>query len=319
MHNKKVGREVKLGVLFTVALFLAVWGINYLKGTDIFTRQLRFHAVYDDIGGLLESNAVTVSGVKIGQVDRIAFHPDGSGRVIVTAVIGQQIAIPDNSKAYLGGGLIGERKILIALGDSHQNIASDDTLIGRTEPSLTNEIAGQITPFIKKTEVLVIRADSVLQAIHEILSPENKQHITSSIDNLHKTMASLERASATVDESIHRESQRLSDIMANVHAITTNLENNNKLFNSIMQNMADISDTVASDEVRQTLGHIGQSMETLTAILQKIESGRGSAGLLLEDDALYHNLVESSDKLEMLLEDIRENPGRYFRISVFGR
>ena len=120
----KVRREVKIGIVITMALFLFIWGINFLKGTDIFTKQLVFFAVYEETNNLIETNPVSISGVHIGHVDKIFLHPDGSGHVVVKCIIKRAIEIPDNSIARLNSSAItGSRHIDMILGDSPENIS----------------------------------------------------------------------------------------------------------------------------------------------------------------------------------------------------
>ncbi len=317
--GKKAGREIKLGIFLTIALFLFVWGVNYLKGVDIFTGHIRFHVQFEDASGLLETNQVKVSGVKIGQVSRIAFHPDGSGRVIVTATIDRQIFVPDDSEIYLTGALIGEKELQITLGQSSRGIQRGDTVPGFVKPDILDVLTTQVVPFRDRAETIMIRTDSLLTAINTILNQESIRDIQYSIEGFQRTMASLEKTASIAETTLSRESDRFANIMANVESITTNIEDNNEVLNHIIQNINEISETLASDDFRSTILNTASTMETLSALVEKINAGEGSAGMLLQDDALYHNLNESSRQLELLLEDIRENPRRYFNISVFGR
>jgi phospholipid/cholesterol/gamma-HCH transport system substrate-binding protein len=115
----KLKREYKIGFLAFVSIFLFVWGLNYLKGRDIFSSQITFYAIYDNVAGLIESNPVSVNGVNIGQVQSIRFMPDGSGRILVESLINQEVPIPENSISMLtGASLTGSREIIIILGDS---------------------------------------------------------------------------------------------------------------------------------------------------------------------------------------------------------
>ena len=50
-----------------------------------------------------------------------------------------------------------------------------------------------------------------------------------------------------------------------------------------------------------------------------MNEGDGTASRLLNDDGLYRSLVESSDNLAALLEDLKAHPSRYVNITVFGR
>ncbi len=314
-----MGREVKLGLLFAAGLFLFIWGINYLKGIDIFARQLRIHMVYDEVGGLLETNRVSISGVQIGQVDRIAFHPDGSGRVVVTAIVSRHIPIPNNSKANLAGDLIGEKEIRIVLGDASTPIASGDTLSGQVIPGITEEISRQILPFRDRAEGLMIEADSLLRALNILLNHDNRSLLTESLESFQQTMASLEKTTSTAEKLVDVESERLGRIMEHVEAIARNLDSKQETLDQLMDNTLTLSEKMASDSFLHGLDQLGESAASLERILRSIEAGEGSAGLLLKDEALYHQVQQASEQLDLLLEDIRENPRKYFNISVFGR
>lgn len=316
----KIKKEIKLGILFTTALLLIIWGINYLKGKDIFTRQIAFYAVYDEVSGLLASNPVTVSGVKIGQVDRIRFMADGSGRVLIRAVVDRQIKIPVNSTAYIAASdIFGYKELQIALGDNVNHIISGDTLKGVFKPSFAEALAKQIEPLQEQATSFADRLDSIITSVNSILGPDNRVMINNSIQSLQLSLASIENTAQTIDKTIGNESARLAHILEMAESVISNIENNNESFDRIIHNFTDISDTLASEEVSSTIANAAEALESLNRIVQKIEHGEGSAGMLLNDDELYEKLKGSSAQLELLLEDIKNNPKKYFNISVFGR
>lgn len=316
----KIKKEIKLGILFITAILLTIWGINYLKGKDIFTRQVVFYAVYDEVSGLLASNPVTVSGVKIGQVDRIRFMPDGSGRVLIRAVVDQQIKIPVNSSAYItSSDIFGYKEIQIGLGDNRNYIKSGDTLTGVFKPSFAEALARQMEPMQDQAQSFVEKLDSIITSVNSILSPDNRLIINESIQSLQQSVHSIENTARVIDQTVEDESERLSQIFKMAESIISNIENNNESIDRIIKNFEGISGTLASAEVSNTITNAAEALESLNKIVQKIERGEGSAGLLLNDDELYQKLQGSSEQLELLLEDIKNNPQRYFNISVFGR
>ncbi len=316
----KIKKEIKLGILFITALLLIIWGINYLKGKDIFTRQIVFYAVYDEVSGLLASNPVTVSGVKIGQVDQIRFMPDGSGRVLIRAVVDRQIKIPVNSAAYIAASdIFGYKELQIGLGDHHNYIKSGDTLKGIFKPSFAEALARQLEPMQDQAQSFIDRLDSIITSVNSILGPENRLIINESIQSFQQSVHSIENTARIIDKTVEDESARLSHIFKMAEAIISNIENNNESIDRIIKNFEGISDTLASEEVGNTIANAAEALESLNTIVKKIERGEGSAGLLLNDDELYDKLKGSSEQLELLLEDIKNNPQRYFNISVFGR
>ncbi|MEE4178071.1 MAG: MlaD family protein [Bacteroides sp.] len=293
----------------TLTLFLFIWGISYLKGRDIFSRQMTIYSEFDNVTGLVETNPVIVSGVKIGQVDKIRFHPDGSGRIVVSMILNKEIGIPANSLAHLkGADFMGFREIELLLGDAPVAVSNGDTLVSRTTTSIMEDVAKQLGPVKEQAEALLARVDSVMAAIQYVFNEDTQNNLTQSIESLKNTMV-------TVD----KQSDRLDAIMANAESITTNLKENNESITNIIHNFSSISDTLAALEITRTMEEVNTTMEALSKTMGKIQRGEGSIGLLVNDDALYQNLETSSKKLDLLLEDIRLNPRRYINVSVFGR
>jgi len=316
----KIKREVKLGILGAITLLIFIWGINYLKGRDLFARQLTFFVVYEQVNGLIESHPVTINGVKMGQVDRIFFHPDRSGRVVVECMVTREIDIPDNSIAKLAGAdLLGGREIVISRGDSPTPISSGDTLSGTVQATLQEEVSRQILPLTKQTENILVQLDTVLEVILFVLSEETQKDITGSISSIRDILANLEKTSETVDDTIEEQARRLASIMENAESISANLRNNNEAISRTLGNFADISDSLATADIARTMNDAGKTLQSFSEIMEKIEKGEGSMGMLLNDDELYKNLESSSKQLDLLLEDMKKNPRNYFNISVFGR
>jgi phospholipid/cholesterol/gamma-HCH transport system substrate-binding protein len=316
----KIKREVKLGVVIVGTILLFIWGLNYLKGTDLFTKQIRFIALYDQVGGLIESNPVIVSGVKIGQIQKIAFHPDGSGRVVVESIIDKVINIPENSVARLvSSGLLGNREIEIILGDSDKFIENGDTLSTSIQASLQEEVSQQMLPFKKQAENLLAQIDSVMAVIQYIFNEKSRASIAESLENIRLTLSNFERTTHTLDTTFYSQAKRIATIISNAESITTNLEKSNESITLIIKNFEAVSDSLAASNIKQTIQNANLAIEELEIILEKINKGEGSIGLLISDDKLYKNLQGSSLQLEKLLEDIKSDPKKYFKISVFGR
>lgn len=305
----KFSREAKLGLLGTLTLFLFIWGLSYLKGKDLFSRQITLITEYDNVSGLVETNPVVVSGVKIGQVQKITFHPDGSGRIMVSLILNKDIAIPKNSVAHLkGGDFMGFREIELLLGDAPERVSNGDTLISKTSSSLMEDVGQQFGPLKQQAEGLLLSIDSVLTAINFVFNEDTRKNLSLSIESMKNTMV-------TVDQ----QSNRLAAIMANAESITANLKDNNQTITNILQNFSTISDTLAALELGRTMAEVNSTMEALSLTMGKIQRGEGSMGLLVNDEELYRNLETTSRNLDLLLEDIRKNPRRYINVSVFGK
>ena len=117
----KLSREVKVGILTVVTISAFVWSYNFLKGRDVFSRQRVFYAVYDNVAGLMTANSITINGLNVGQVNKMYFHPQHPGRVVVEIYMSNNVPVPVNSTARIfSSDLLGTRGIQIIPGDSPQ-------------------------------------------------------------------------------------------------------------------------------------------------------------------------------------------------------
>jgi len=316
----KIRREVKIGAVMFMALFLLIWGINYLRGTDIFSKQIIFYSFYEETNNLIETNPVSISGVQIGHVDKIFLHPDGSGNVVVKCIVRRIIDIPDNSTALMhSSSITGSRHIELILGDSSDKIESGDTLASKIQPGLQQEITQNILPLAGKIENILLRADTIITEISHLFTEDARKNLSETIDDLHKSMASIQQITHVADTTFVNSAAKLASIINNAESISANLEKNNETLTHFFQNLESITDTIASADVAQTINNANKTLESFSHIMEKIDRGEGSLGLLVNDDSLYINLSRTSKELELLLDDIRENPRKYINVSVFGR
>ena len=90
----KYAREIKVGVLATICLFLLFFGFNFLKGVNIFSPTNSYHGTYYNLHGLEEQAAVYILGHKVGQVDNIDYDFTKDSAFTVDISINKDIVLP---------------------------------------------------------------------------------------------------------------------------------------------------------------------------------------------------------------------------------
>jgi len=150
------------------------------------------------------------------------------------------------------------------------------------------------------------------------MNPDFQKNVNKSFNSIAATLGSLENTSKKVDNLVGSESSRISSILANVEAISSNFKNNNQQINAIMTNLHSVTDQVAAANFKQTVDNANKAMLELQGVVSKINNGNGSLGLLINDTKMYDNLNNASKNLDNLLIDLKENPKRYVHFSVFG-
>lgn len=314
----KYKREIGIGLVFIVALALFIWGFSYLKGFNLFKEQRVLYAVYERVSGLTKANPVSINGLKVGQVSDIYFNPDFSGEIVVEITIETEIPIPKNSVALIySSDLMGSKAINLQLSTDSLFVSNGDTLGTKVEASLKEAVNQQIQPLKAKAEELIMSIDTVVTVIKQIFNEQARENLTSSLASIEQTFANLESASYNLDEMIAAEKVRLAEIMFNLESITTTIRENEDNIENILTNFSSISDSLAKAEIPQTFANINKVVGDVAGIIEKINNGEGSIGMLINDEGLYRDLQKSAEQLHLLMEDIRVNPKRYVRFSLF--
>jgi phospholipid/cholesterol/gamma-HCH transport system substrate-binding protein len=318
----KVSKEFIIGVVVVITIAVLYMGVNYLKGINLLSKQLKYYAVYENVAGLTASNAVILNGYKIGIVKKVGMHPRGDGSLIVEVIINDSdLQLPLDTKLEIfDADLFGGKAIRIDMGDSTVYAADKDTLSGTIALGLTESIKQEIEPLKKKTSELFAGIDSVITSLNLVLGSANdKQGLSAIFGSLKNTMQNLESSTSKFDQLLSENTGKLSDIFTNVESITENLKNNNETLTKAITNIGTLSDTLAKLELATTILRVNKALGSFEEVMTKINEGTGTVGQLVNNDSLHTELVNASHSLDLLLNDMRIHPKRYVSFSLIGR
>ncbi len=311
MAKIKIRREARIGIFSVAMIAVLYWGINFIKGTDLIRGTKTYYAVYDHVGGLQPSSPVVINGYKVGVVQKMSFDPDKSHKIVLQLRIKSRFNIPDNSSARMfSDGLMGGKAIEIVMGDSETYLDKGDTLFSKADKDLL-EMAGSEMEYIKaKANAIVNQITATLSTLNAILA-ENQANIATTLGNV----ASI---STTLDGVVSAEAKDLEGTIRNLNSLSRSLAAAGPKVDGMVANMETLSKTLASPKIPQAVDDLSSGMASLEQMLARVNSGQGTAGKLLNDQALYDSLCAASSSLNLLLEDLKTNPKRYVHFSLFG-
>ncbi len=313
----KLSKEIKAAIIVISGLAALIWGFNFLKGRNLFSRQRTFHAIYRQVDGLQNGNPVMINGYKVGQVGEIHFLVDG--RLMVNIVVDADVKIPKNSVARIGSSdLLGSKNLQVVLKNQIQLAQDGDTLQAENQASMADEVNSQIKPIKEKAENLLATTDSILTTIQYVFNKTTRDNISSSFASIERTLRSLEHSSYALDTLMYTQQSRLKNIFGNVESISFNLKNNNEKIGKIFSNISSVSDSLVKSNFTATIRNANSVLEKSALVMDKINKGKGSMGLLINNDSLYNNLSAASADLDKLIIDIKANPKKYVHFSFFG-
>lgn len=314
----KINNETKIGILAVTGVIIFIIGFNFLKGKNLFKKEKYIYAVYEDIQGLNKSNPVVINGLQIGNVAKLDGGKDLK-RIVVSVNLTQDVNIPDNSLAVINPNLLGSTSLEIKLGNSTKYLKAGDTLITTLSGGAFEEALKLFNPVLYEVRNSVKSLDSVLHIITSVFDTTTKNNIKGILKNLDATTGSFTSAAISLQSLLNPQTGALARSLENVNKFSGNLAANNDKVTSIMTNFDKASTNFASLDFQKTLTTLDSSVNALKSGMQKINSKDGSIGLLLNDTKVYDNLASTSNKLNILLDDIRVHPKRYLTISVFSK
>lgn len=290
-------KEVKIGLAGIVALFMLIYGINYLKGVDIFKPSKYVYVKFSDINGLTKSSPVYANGFRVGIVSDIMYDNLHPGNIAVEVELEQDIVLPVGTTAELAAELLGGVRMNILFSeDTGKYYSIGDTLQGRNNNGLMGEMATDVMPQVVK---LIPKLDSILVSLNAILADKN---IPSTLDALNSTMANLEKSSASLNVMLNKD----------IPQVVSKL-------NKIEDNVILLTDELNSAGIKDTFQKVNNTLTEVSAFTSKLGDSDNTLGLLVNDRSLYDNLNATSANAASLLKDLQEHPKRYVHFSLFGR
>jgi len=308
-----ISNETKIGALTAIAITILILGYSFLRGDDVFSGTNKFYAIYDKVDGLSVSKPVLVNGFQIGRISKMKLLQDG--RTIVELKIDHQYKVPKNTLAKLAStDLLGSKAIVFEYGNSNIYAEDNDTLRTGIQGSLSDSLQ----PIQAKAESLINKLDSALASINKILNPNFQKNVDRSFLSIANSLQTLEGTTKKIDALVSTQTVHINGILANTETVSSNLKNSTTHLTAITENFDKVSRDIASSNLKQTLDNANKAMSDLQAVISKVNSDKGSLGLLLNNDKMYNNLTNATRHLDSLFIDIKAHPKKYVSFSVFG-
>ena len=307
--QKRLAEVRKIGI-FAVAMIGVAWaGIRFLKGFDIFSRNVEYYAAYDQINGVQNASPIMMKGVKIGSVTRLSFDPARSDKVVLQFTIKRQYRIPTDSEAKIfSNGLMGAKAIEITYGTADTYLQKGDTLRSSRDRDLMDMAGSELDFFKQKVSQLTTDLSRTLENLNGLME--------TNADNIAGTLGNLNSVTGDMAEILSAEKNSLKSALDNLSKFSDMLGENAGRVDSIIGDVDRFTSQLTEEQFARKLS---QAVEHLDGLVARIAQGEGTVGKLISAPELYDSLEKASDNLAALLADVKQYPGRYVHLSLFGR
>ncbi len=311
MKQFKYSRELKVGILAAVCLFLLFFGFNFLKGVNIFSSTYAFHGRFQRTNGLEEQAAVYIRGYKVGQVDRIQYDFTKDTAFTVDISIKRDIKLPRGTQmvliqdGLLGGGAI---ELRLPFGVEGEPIASGTTLETSIEAGLMDQIQDQL---LAKLESAIDGADSLIRVVNAQLADSHLYNTLANVDIVSRDLTSVSADAKRLMQkdvpSVVQGAQR------SINGLETSIRDVNGFTRQLDQ--VDLPATIA--RIDTAVDNVTVAVAQVGGLVSDIRSEDGTLGSLIYSRALYNDLDSTVVSADSLLRDLKANPKRYVHFSLF--
>ncbi len=298
--KKIFSKEFIIGLSVIIAALVLFFGIEFLKGINLFRPANYYYAYYSNVDGLAVASPVQVNGYKVGQVREIIYDYADPGKIKVMLAMDKKLSIPADSYAEMGQTMLSGAYINLKIGKSAKKLAVGEEIPSGTSNGLMESISNEIMPAISQ---IMPKIDSLLSNLNTLVA----------------------------DPALLQSIQRLDGITANVLGVTEGLSNTmsrdvplvvrdarsiTHQIDSVSANLLALSKTLKQLPIATTMANVNNITANLSNFATKLNSSTSTLGRLTNDDELYHRLNQVSADIDSLIVDIKRNPKRYISIKL---
>ena len=302
----QISKELKLGISVILLGITMFWLVNFLRGRDIFQRFADYHVYYENVEGINLSGPVFLRGLKIGTVTEIRYLVQ-EDCFDVRLRIASKYPIPRNSIAQIYSmDMLGSKAIRIQMGAANEFLESGKRLEADLAEDALSALLHGMGPLKEKAETVLDGLSETIDRLNQLLGQENRSKIESSLSHLSAMLEQFHDLS----RHLNAEAPHIQSILKNLNTFSAQLDKSSKDVGLTLSNLSSFSDSLQS-------ANVAGLINKLDSLVAQCQRGEGSIGQLFTNDALYlqlHTLVQS---VEDLVDKIKENPKKYFKISVF--
>jgi len=300
----KINSEVKVGITVLLAAVAAVIGFRFMSDIPVFKQAQEYTSTFERVDGLGTGSQVIIRGVKVGSVNRVQLVESDS--VMITMRLDLDERLPKNSVARLTSlGLIEGKSIVIERGDSDEYIEEGGRVEGIYVDSMMEVLGERGEEIGEDLSDSFTELNQFLRQLNKTLDDESSASIDRTIHNVESVTRNISDVLDSKKEEINEAIASGSSMMGQLDTMaTTNRPKVDSLMASLEYNVREL------EKVRV---EIESASGNLNEILEKINSGEGTLGRLVNDPSMYDNLDELSVELKELVRGINEEPGRYLR------
>ncbi len=324
-------REFIVGVTVVTAVLAVAVGALWLSQTSLARDQIVKSARFREVGGLKPGAPVTLRGVKVGRVTAIRLAADEWVQVDMQFERTADLP-PDPAVVAASSSLFGEwRANILGLAEQQDDPELSAALEqarapgGEAWPGATLPDIGELTQQASRIAGDVANVTKRLEGVLDSNAVKELKASIQDLSQISRRLAGFARSQTqrldTVGENISLGSSAFVRTVTRLDsatsgAIVPEVAGNTRMALADLRKAAadlrEVTEAAAQNKVSMV-----QALQSADSILRRIERGQGTLGMLASDTMLYREATLTFQEARALIADIRNNPKKYLKVSVF--
>ncbi|MCH5229868.1 MAG: MCE family protein [Muribaculaceae bacterium] len=300
MIKRVFTKEVIIGLCVAAAIMILCFGIEFLKGINVFKPANFYIAEYENVEGLEVAAPVTIDGYKVGQVREINFNYENPGKIQVLLALNKQLHLPVDSRALIGSTLLSGSYVEIKLGNSKEMIPLGGEISSGMTPDLMSSLSSEVLPAVSS---IMPKIDSLLLNINNLVADPS---LVASLRNIETITSNISEVSRNLNLVMQRQ---VPSLLNGAGAAVTNLD-------TISANLKLLSEELNKLPLNQTMENVNGLTANLVTFTSNLNNPNSTLGELTQDSELYNKLNRLTADIDSLIIDIKKNPKRYISIKL---
>ncbi len=296
-------KNILIAVTVIVSLCLLYWGIEFLKGINLFTPANFYIAKFDKVDGLVEAAPVTIKGFQVGQIKELNYDYENN-EVSIMLSMNKDLKIPVGSAVHIESSLTGAATLALELSDSKAFYKVGDEIPTVRKQGLLDRVSAEVVP---QVEQILPQVDSILANVNNLTGDPA---LYASVARLDAITADLAATSRQLNALIAVLNKQVPGVMNQVDGIAGNL-------NGTSSNLNQMSSSLLALPIDSTMNRLNTTVANLQLLSERLNDKNSSLGLLLNDASLYNNANSAIMNLDSLFIDVKQHPKRYINLKVF--
>ena len=296
MDKKRLEWKVGLFVFIGLALLGALL-LQFSRGTSLFRPTYNLYLTANNVGGLKKHASILMSGVQIGIVSEIRLNPQGTN-VTITLQIYNQYAIHKDARYLIEqSGFLGDQYVAIVPTKNEGGTWEPDSHPMAEEPFNLQEVARSAAGFLKRVDETTKKLDDAIADVRRLLL--NEQTLT----NLSSAVGTLRLASEHALDTVNGFNSLVESNRASVAIAVSNVVYFSQQLNQVAGDAKDLLATNGA-ELTASMKNIESSTVVLKDVLSNVQSGKGLAGAVLENEKLATNVETIAANLSITTSNL---------------